>query len=198
MQISFFSCSENHGRFFGGKPRRIILVDFEFFQYLVSSSVSCLPFSLGLLFQAGAMAKKLRRASHASEVKAVRAVEEVAAGKAMERLIARLEEGGESLVNRVLNFLDCSAAEPDYQDLSLPYRRNLSRFSDLTLRELRVLFQAWHGQLWAEQIVRKVRLQSGRALVAWALAVELKDFLPGSCMLELRDLCTARYTESKS
>ena len=144
------------------------------------------------------MAKKLRRASHASEVKAVRAVEEVAAGKAMERLIARLEEGGESLVNRVLNFLDCSAAEPDYQDLSLPYRRNLSRFSDLTLRELRVLFQAWHGQLWAEQIVRKVRLQSGRALVAWALAVELKDFLPGSCMLELRDRCTALYNESKS
>jgi hypothetical protein len=139
--------------------------------------------------------KKIRRTSQLAEVRAVKAVEEVAAGKAMERLMAKLEEGGEALVNRVLNILDCSAAEPDYADLHSPFRRNLSRFGDLNLKELRILFCAWHGPLWAEQIVRKVRLGSGRALVAWALSVELKDFLPGSTMAELRDLTTCRYSE---
>lgn len=140
-------------------------------------------------------AKKPRRSSAAAEIRAVKAVEEVAAGKAMERLQAKLEEGGEALVNRVLNFLDCSAAEPDYMDLQSPFRKNLVRFGDLSLRDLRVLFTAWHGPIWAEQIVRRIRLQSGRALATWALGVEPKDFLPGNSLGELRDLCTARYNE---
>ena len=50
--------------------------------------------------------KKIRRTSQLAEVRAVKAVEEVAAGKAMERLMAKLEEGGEALVNRILNILD--------------------------------------------------------------------------------------------
>ena len=120
--------------------------------------------------------KKIRRSSAVAEARSVKAVEEVASGRALERLMEKLEEGGDVLVNRVLNFLECQAAEHDILDLQAPFRRNLAKFGDLTLKDLRPLFAAMHGALWAEQIIKRVRLQSARSLLCYAVNVDYKDF----------------------
>ena len=77
--------------------------------------------------------KQLKAASASAEDRAVKAVEAVSASKAWERLQEKLQEGGEKLVNKLLNFCECSAAEPGICADSTPYRKNLTKISDLTL-----------------------------------------------------------------
>jgi len=101
---------------------------------------------------AGASGKRLKAASASAEERAVKAVEEVAASKAWELLQEKLQEGGKALVNKILNFVQCGAAEPATLQESAPYRRNLSKLGDLNMKELRFLFEAFHGGAWAEHI----------------------------------------------
>ncbi len=131
------------------------------------------------------------------EEKTLKSLEQVCASKAYERLQEKLQEGGEALVHKVLAFLECqqgNAAEPE-ADLQAPYRRNLSRFGDLGLKDLRVIFSAFHGTLWAEQIVKRVRLAAARCLLFWAASVDSADFLPGSCLQHLLDALAPPYQQ---
>ena len=135
----------------------------------------------------------LKAASASAEERAVKAVEAVSASKAWERLQEKLQEGGEKLVNKLLNFCECSAAEPGVCTDSTPYRRNLAKLGDLTLKEIRFLFEAFHGSAWAEHICKTVRLASGRCLLAWAIDGDTKDSIPGTTLGHLRDKCVEQY-----
>ena len=137
--------------------------------------------------------KHLKAASASAEDRAVKAVEAVSASKAWERLQEKLQEGGEKLVNKLLNFCECSAAEPSAITDSTPYRQNLYKVGDLSLKEIRFLFQAFHGSAWAEHICKTVRLASGRCLLAWAIDGDIKDSLPGTTLGHLRDKCVEQY-----
>ena len=112
---------------------------------------------------------------------------------AWERLQEKLQEGSEKLVNKLLNFCERSAAEPGLCADSTPYRKNLAKVGDLTLKEIKFLFQAFHGSAWAEHISRTVRLASCRSLLAWALDGDTKDSLPGTTMGDLRDKAVEQY-----
>lgn len=141
--------------------------------------------------------KITKAVSAAAENRAVKAVQEVAASRAWERLQEKLEAGGEPLINKVLNFLECNAAaEPEILDPAAPFRRNLSKFGDLQLKELKYLLQLFHGLKWAENICRRVRLASARSLVCWALGVEFKESLPGTNFEEVGQAAAKRYLES--
>ena len=144
---------------------------------------------------AGACGKRLKAASASAEERAVRAVEEVAASKAWELLQEKLQEGGEALVNKILNFVQRGAAEPAAIQESAPFRRNVSKLGDLTMKELRFLLEAFHGSAWAEHICRTVKLASGRCLFCFAIQGDLKDRILGKTWGELRDLCSTQYQE---
>jgi len=116
-------------------------------------------------------------------------VEEVAASKAWELLQEKLQDGGEALVNKILNFCQCGAAEPATLQGSTP------RLGDLNMKELKFLFEAFHGSAWAEHICRTVRLASGRSLLCWAVQGELKDLVPGKTLGDLRDICLKQYQQ---
>ena len=132
------------------------------------------------------------------EEKTLKSLEQVCASKAYERLQEKLQEGGEAVVHKVLAFLECQAqaAEPE-ADLQAPYRRNVSRFGDLGLKDLRVIFASFHGTLWAEQIVKRVRLPAARCLLFWAVSVDGVDFLPGSCLQHLLDALAPLYEQPR-
>ena len=141
--------------------------------------------------------KRLKAASASAEEKAIKAVQEVAASKAWERLQEKLQEGGEALVNKLLNFCECGAAEPGQIQDSTPYRRNLSKLGDLILRELRFLLGAFHGGEWGDHICKTVKLASGRSLLCWAVDGELKDSLPGANFGHLRETLQEQYIKPK-
>ena len=142
--------------------------------------------------------KRLKAASTSAEERAVRVIQEVAASKAWERLQERLQEGGEALVNKLLNFCECGAAEPGQIQDSTPYRRNLGKIGDLTLKELRFLFGAFHGSAWAEHICKTVKLASGRCLLRWAIDADFKDEMPGATFGHLRELCMEQHLKPAS
>ena len=144
---------------------------------------------------AGAFGKRLKAASASAEERAVRAVEEVAASKAWELLQEKLQEGGEALVNKILNFVQCGAAEPATIQEHAPFRRNLSKLGDLNMKELKFLFEAFHGSAWAERICRTIRLASGRSLLCWAVQGEFKDLVPGKTWGDLQDVCFKQYQQ---
>ena len=144
---------------------------------------------------AGACGKRLKAVSASAEERAVRAVEEVAASKAWELLQEKLQEGGEALVNKILNFVQCGAAEPATIQESAPFRRNLGKLGDLSMKEIRFILEAFHGSAWAEHICRTVRLASGRSLLCWAIQGDLKDRVPGKTWGELREICSMHYQQ---
>ena len=146
---------------------------------------------------AGASGKKLKAASASAEDRAVKVVEEVAASKAWELLQERLQEGGEALVNKLLNFCQCGAAEPATLQDSTPCRRNLSKLGDLSMKELKFLWESFHGSAWAEYLSKTVRLASGRSLLFWAVGGEAKDRIPGKTLGEVRALCVEQYLQSE-
>jgi hypothetical protein len=57
------------------------------------------------------------------------------------------------------------------------------------------LFQAFHGQLWAEQLARRLRLQQARQLVYFALGVDPGDSLPERTPCTLAQVCYTRYLD---
>ena len=145
----------------------------------------------------GTSGKRLKAASASAEDRAVKVVEEVAASKAWELLQEKLQEGGEALVNKLLNFCQCGAAEPSTLQDSTPYRRNLSKMGDLSLKELKFVWESFHGSAWAEHICKTVRLASGRSLLFWAVQAEAKDLLPGQTLGDLRAVCLRQYQQSQ-
>ena len=145
----------------------------------------------------GSSGKRLKAASASAEDRAVKVVEEVAASKAWELLQEKLQEGGEALVNKLLNFCQCGAAEPSTLQDSTPYRRNLSKMGDLSLKELKFVWESFHGSAWAEHICKTVRLASGRSLLFWAVQAESKDLLPGQTLGDLRAVCLRQYQQSQ-
>jgi hypothetical protein len=144
---------------------------------------------------AAASGKRLKAASASAEDRAVKVVEEVAASKAWELLQEKLQEGGEALVNKLLNFCQCGAAEPATLQDSTPYRRNLCNLGNLNMKELKFLWESFHGSAWAEHICRTVRLPSGRSLLCWAVQGEPKDLVPGKTVGDLRDICLKQYQQ---
>ena len=145
----------------------------------------------------GSSGKRLKAASASAEDRAVKVVEGVAASKAWELLQEKLQEGGEALVNKLLNFCQCGAAEPSNLEDSTPYRRNLSEMGDLSMKELKFLWESFHGSAWAEHICKTVRLASVRSLLFWAVQAEPKDSLPGKTLGDLRALCLRQYHRSQ-
>ena len=141
--------------------------------------------------------KRLNAASASAEDRAVKVVEGVAASKAWELLQEKLQEGGEALVNKLLNFCQCGAAEPSNLEDSTPYRRNLYKMGDLNMKELRFTLESFHGSAWAEHICKTVRLASGRSLLFWAVQADSKDPVPGKTLGDLRAVCLMHYQQSQ-
>ena len=105
------------------------------------------------------------------------------ATRARERLDELLEEGGDAVVQKVLNFLEYGSAKA--VDEYAVFHRNMRKFGDLQFRELTALLESWHGELWASTITKRVRLPVCRALTCWALGVEPADPLPRRRLGEL-------------
>lgn len=131
---------------------------------------------------------------HAQEQKLHETVESLLRSRAYTRLQEHLEDGGEELVQKTLNFVEYTLQQRESEeDLHKPLHRNIRSFSDLTGEHIKVLLQTFHGPLWAEQLVKKLRVQTLKHLLCLALRVELKDFLPDRCLADLRSSCQARY-----
>ena len=81
------------------------------------------------------------------------------------------------------------------EDLQKPFHKNMQNFSQLSMDPLKVLFQAFHGQLWAEQLARRLRLQQARQLVYFALGVDPGDSLPERTPCTLAQVCYTRYLD---
>lgn len=113
------------------------------------------------------------------------------ATRARERLDELLEEGGDALVQKVLNFLEYGSAKA--VDEYAVFHRNMRKFGDLQFRELTALLESWHGELWASAITKRVRLPACRALMCWALGVEPADPLPRKRLAELVVVCKQQY-----
>jgi hypothetical protein len=86
--------------------------------------------------------------------------------KSHEKLMQYLEEGGDKLLQKVLNFVEYGLGDAsDEADTHKPFHRNTRTFAQLSLEQIRGLMQAWHGPLWAEQLARRTRLQQMRQLL---------------------------------
>ena len=116
--------------------------------------------------------------------------------KAHEKLMQYLQDGGENLLQKVLNFVEYGLQEEAAaEDLQKPFHKNTRNFSQLSMDSLKVLFQAFHGQLWAEQLARRLRLQQARQLVYFALGVDPGDSLPERTPCTLAQVCYTRYLD---
>ncbi len=114
------------------------------------------------------------------------------------RLMELLEDGGEELVQKTLNFVEYLGQQTNgEEDLHKPFHRNCRAFHDLTGEQIRVLMQSFHGNLWAEQLAHRLRVQNLRCLLCWALRVEPRDFLPEKCLADLKSACQTRYVKSR-
>ena len=119
--------------------------------------------------------------------------------KAHEKLMERLEEGGEELMQKVLNFIEYGLEEDrKAADLRKPFHRNIRAFAQLSLEHVRALMQTFHGRLWADQLARRTRLPQLRQLLYFALNVDTGDYLPEKNMYDLAKACQPRYLESRS
>ena len=119
--------------------------------------------------------------------------------KAHEKLMQYLQEGGETLLQKVLNFVEYGLNEQDNEgDLDKPLHKNVRTFSQLSLETLKVLFQSFHGSLWAEQLARRLRLPQVRQLLYFALGVDPGDALPERTTSRLVQACFPRYREQGS
>ena len=108
-----------------------------------------------------------------------------------------LEEGGETLLQKVLNFIECGREEDSKEaDMHKPFHRNTRTFAHLSLEQIRALMSEWHGPMWAEQLARRVRLQQMRQLLYFALKVDPGDYLPEKNLHDLAQACQPRYEES--
>ena len=66
--------------------------------------------------------------------------------KAHEKLTQYLQEGGETLLQKVLNFVEYGVNEQAAEeDLCKPLHRNVRTFSQLSLETLKIVFQSFHG-----------------------------------------------------
>ena len=118
--------------------------------------------------------------------------------KSHEKLMQYLEEGGEKLLQKALNFVEYGLEEAsDEADPHKAFHRNTRTFAQLSLEQIRGLMQAWHGPLWAEQLARRTRLQQIRQLLYFALKVDPGDFLPEKNLYDLARVCLPRYQESQ-
>ena len=118
--------------------------------------------------------------------------------KSHEKLMQYLEDGGEKLLQKMLNFIEYGLGEAsDEADVRKPFHRNTRTFAQLSLEQLRGLMQACHGPLWAEQLARRTRLQQMRQLLYFALKVDPGDFLPENNLYDLARVCQPRYRESQ-
>ena len=107
-----------------------------------------------------------------------------------------MQEGGEATVQKVLTFLEYgSQKESNEMDARRPFHRNTSKFGDLGLREIKGLFETFHGSLWAEQLASQVRLPVCRNLLCYALRIDSGDKLPRRCFADLAEVCLERYQE---
>lgn len=113
------------------------------------------------------------------------------ASRARERLEELLEQGGDAMVQKVLNFLEYGSAKA--VDEYAVFHRNMRKFGDLQFRELTALLESWHGELWASTLAKRVRLPACRALVCWAIGVEPADPLPRRRLGELVQVCKQQY-----
>ena len=119
-------------------------------------------------------------------------LETIVASRARERLGELLEEGGDALVHKVLNFIEFGSSQ-QWDDEHAPLHRNMRRFGDLQFRELTAIMERWHGTLWAAAVAKRVRLPACRSLVCWALGVDPGDPLPRRFLAGLRDVCKMQY-----
>ena len=107
-----------------------------------------------------------------------------------------LQEGGDALLQKVLNFVEYGLQEQAAEeDLHKPFHRNTRNSSQLSMDTLKVLFQSFHGNLWAEQLARRLRLQQGRHLSYFALGVDPGDALPTRTAFNLAEVCKSRYLQ---
>ena len=113
------------------------------------------------------------------------------ASRARERLDEFLEEGGDPLVRKVLNFIEFGSSQQWGEQA--PLHRNVRRFGDLQFRELTAIMESWHGQLWAAAVTKRVRLPACRSLVCWAMGVDAGEALPRRHLAALRDVCKMQY-----
>ena len=113
------------------------------------------------------------------------------ASRARERLDELLEEGGDPLVQKVLNFIEFGSSQQ--WDEQAPLHRNMRRFGDLQFRELTAIMESWHGLLWAAAVTKRVRLPACRSLVCWAMGVDAGEALPRRHLAALRDVCKLQY-----
>ena len=119
--------------------------------------------------------------------------------KTHEKLTQYLQEGGETLLQKVLNFVEYGVNEQAAEeDLCKPLRRNVRTFSQLSLETLKIVFQSFHGNLWAEQLARRLRLQQVRQLLYFALGVDPGDALPERTTGKLAKVCGRRYRKLES
>lgn len=144
-----------------------------------------------------AMSRK--RTSRTAEDRLLGNMDQLLAGKSYERLQELLQEGGEALVQKVINFIEYGVKkEVDEADRHKPFHKNVTKFGDLSLKELKVLFCSFHGPMWGEQLCGSVRLPACRSLLSYALKVELGDRLPRKCLADLADVCKTRYDQMGS
>jgi hypothetical protein len=114
--------------------------------------------------------------------------------KAHERLAQHLEEGGEVLLQKVLNFIEYGLLQDAAgEDLHKPFHRNTRTFANLSLEQLKIIMQSFHGNLWAEQLARRTRLPQMRQLLYFALRVDPGDYLPEKNLYDLVQTCKPRY-----
>ena len=118
------------------------------------------------------------------------------ASRARERLGELLEEGGDPLVQKVLNFIEFGSSQQ--WDEQAPLHRNTRRFGDLQFRELTAIMESWHGRPWAAAVTKRVRLPACRSLVCWAMGVDAGEALPRRHLAALRDVCKMQYEGSLS
>ena len=118
--------------------------------------------------------------------------------RAHEKLMQYLEEGGEALLQKVLNFVEYGQHQDGTaEDLHKPFHRNCRNFSHLSAAQIKVVLQGFHGALWAEQLSARTRLPMLRQLLYLALRVDPGDFLPEKSLTDLQQVCSPRYRQSE-
>jgi hypothetical protein len=106
-----------------------------------------------------------------------------------------------TLVHKCLEMIDYARLKvdsADQDDINKAFHKNTTKFEKLTMKDLRHIFRVFHGESWAEQIVRKVRLLECRWLVCYALQVELSDNIPVKSMAALLPLSLNRYRQNQT
>jgi hypothetical protein len=134
---------------------------------------------------------------HCQEERLLGGVDGLISSRTYERLQDEITKDP-TLVRKCLEMIDYGRLKDttaDQDDITKPFHKNTTKFEKLTMKDLRHLFNAFHGETWGEQIVRKVRLLECRWLVCLALQVELSDNIPAKSMAALLPLVQNRYRQ---